>query len=430
MMKKQHEIFETFAAKHFEMFVEVDTKINVLFTLKTVMESGNDIFLVGGSVRDILLQRPIKDFDFCTSAPIEDLKKMFVSDNISIIDTGIEHGTITLHFKDTKDDFEITRFRKDISTDGRRATVAFTNDLQEDLSRRDLTINAIAWNPLRNELLTGTEFDGIDDLSKGKLRFVGDAVERVQEDHLRALRFVRFWCQLNHKGFQFNQNLFMNKIVPVFDESVLSFERIVSELTKIFKVSATMSDSQKELLIFSLKEMNLFKRFNIEDDFITRAMVEFGSFWPLIEEVLDVEEKITTATQKLKLSAEEVKAVSKIDFDTFRGQQDKVVLDALASIGDMEFMRKHIQDFCSIAFTRSGDSGIQVRERLAEIERDGIPFKKSQLAVDGTDLMKLGFEGKAIGDNLDKLLVLTQNSPKLNTKERLLEILTFNTLKS
>jgi len=105
-------------------------------------------------------------------------------------------------------------------------------------------------------------------------------------------------------------------------------------------------------------------------------------------------------------------------------------LDALTSIGDMEFMRKHIQDFCSIAFTRSGDSGIQVRERLAEIERDGIPFKKSQLAVDGTDLMKLGFEGKAIGDNLDKLLVLTQNSPKLNTKERLLEILTFNTLKS
>ena len=150
---------------------------------------GNDkARYVGGAVRDTLLGVAVKDIDLATT--IEPRKVMRVLDNAGIraIPTGIDHGTVTALLADGP--VEITTLRHDVSTDGRRATVSFAEDWQEDAARRDFTINALYADPA-----SGTLFDyfgGLADLAARRVRFIGDARQRIREDHLRILRYFRF----------------------------------------------------------------------------------------------------------------------------------------------------------------------------------------------------------------------------------------------
>jgi tRNA nucleotidyltransferase (CCA-adding enzyme) len=147
--------------------------------------SGYEAWCVGGAVRDAILGQVHLDWDIATSATPDEVRRVFRR----TVPVGIQFGTVgvldrsgVMH--------EVTTFRRDVETDGRRATVVFGASLEEDLARRDLTINAIAWSPTRDEVFD--PFDGRGDLARGVVRTVGAAEERMKEDRLRALRALRF----------------------------------------------------------------------------------------------------------------------------------------------------------------------------------------------------------------------------------------------
>lgn len=147
-----------------------------------------NVRFVGGCVRDTLLGQPVKDIDMATVLKPQDVIARLNEAGIRNIPTGIEHGTITAVLRGTA--VEITTLRHDVSTDGRRATVAFATDWREDAARRDFTINALYADPRSGEV--HDFFDGLADLAQHRVRFIGDARQRIREDHLRILRYFRF----------------------------------------------------------------------------------------------------------------------------------------------------------------------------------------------------------------------------------------------
>jgi poly(A) polymerase len=143
---------------------------------------------VGGAVRDTLLGNEVKDIDAATTLSPETVVEKLRDAGIRTIPTGIEHGTVTALLADGH--VELTTLRHDVSTDGRRATVAFATDWREDAARRDFTINALYAHPLT--LNIDDYFGGLEDLAARRVRFIGDARQRIREDHLRILRYYRF----------------------------------------------------------------------------------------------------------------------------------------------------------------------------------------------------------------------------------------------
>jgi poly(A) polymerase len=143
---------------------------------------------VGGAVRDTLLGNAVKDIDAATPLTPDEVVARLKKAQIRCVPTGIDHGTVTAVLP--AGPVEITTLRKDVSTDGRRATVAFSDDWREDAARRDFTINALYADPETLELFDW--FDGLADLEERRVRFVGDPRRRIREDHLRILRYYRF----------------------------------------------------------------------------------------------------------------------------------------------------------------------------------------------------------------------------------------------
>ncbi len=143
---------------------------------------------VGGAVRDTLLRLPVKDVDAATLHLPETVIEKCTAAGIRTVPTGIAHGTVTAVLPDGP--VEVTTLRKDVATDGRRATIAFAQDWRDDAARRDFTINALYVHPETGEL--DDFFGGLDDLVARRVRFIGDAAQRIREDHLRILRYFRF----------------------------------------------------------------------------------------------------------------------------------------------------------------------------------------------------------------------------------------------
>lgn len=143
---------------------------------------------VGGAVRDTLLGLPVKDIDMATPLRPDEVIRRLDAAGIRNVPTGIEHGTVTAVLAGGP--VEITTLRRDVTTDGRRATVAFADDWREDAARRDFTINALYADPVTHEI--SDWFGGLEDLAARRVRFIGDARQRIREDHLRILRYFRF----------------------------------------------------------------------------------------------------------------------------------------------------------------------------------------------------------------------------------------------
>ena len=157
----------------------------VLKIAKRLDEAGHETWCVGGAIRDNLLGVQNNDFDLTTAAPPATVQKLFKR----TVPVGIEHGTVAV-LDANNQAHEVTTFRKDIKTDGRHAVVEFGVSIMDDLARRDFTINAIAYHPLRHEWRD--PFQGEQDLAKKLIRSVGDPNWRFQEDYLRILRALRF----------------------------------------------------------------------------------------------------------------------------------------------------------------------------------------------------------------------------------------------
>ncbi|MFL6788162.1 MAG: CCA tRNA nucleotidyltransferase [Sphingomicrobium sp.] len=195
--------------------------------LKALDAKGGNARFVGGAVRDFLLGEHPDDLDLATTHSPEEVIRRLESAGIKVVPTGIEHGTVTAISSGTV--VEVTTLRSDVSTDGRRATVAFTDDWPQDASRRDFTINALYSDPYSG--LIFDYFDGLEDLASRTVRFIGEPLQRIAEDHLRILRYFRFHARYGH-GEPDSHSLDACT-ARANDLMALSRERIADELLKL-----------------------------------------------------------------------------------------------------------------------------------------------------------------------------------------------------
>ena len=213
---------------------------------------------VGGCVRNALLDKDVDDIDLATKTSPEDVTDKLEVAGIKVIPTGIEHGTVTAVI-DGKP-FEITTLRKDIETDGRRATVAFTDDWAEDARRRDFTMNTLLADQ------AGNIFDplgqGIADLEARKVVFVGEPSERIEEDYLRILRYFRFHALYAHGEPDADALIACSEAAGQI--KTLSRERITQEMFKILSV-----DAPAKILKLMNDNNILADIIHVEDEFLT-----------------------------------------------------------------------------------------------------------------------------------------------------------------
>ena len=201
---------------------------------------------VGGCVRKYLSNDEIDDIDIATTLSSEEIKERFNNTNFRVVDTGIEHGTITLVSKKHK--LEITTLRKDVETDGRHAEVEYIDDWKLDSERRDFTINAIYLD------INGKIFDpqmGTDDLKNNNVKFIGDPHKRIEEDYLRIIRFIRFKIMYDSKVEATTNNAIKQNLIGI---KKISKERILIELYKILDLKnfINLNESTHLKEIFSL----------------------------------------------------------------------------------------------------------------------------------------------------------------------------------
>ena len=204
------------------------------------------VMFVGGCVRNYLSNQKIDDIDLASILSPMEIKDKFKNTNIRVVETGVEHGTVTLLYEKKK--FEVTTLRKDIKTDGRHAEVLFTDDWQEDSNRRDFTINSIYMN--RN----GKIFDpqnGVKDLKNNFIKFIGDPTQRIEEDYLRIIRFIRFSIQYQSTIEDTTLDAIKLNLNGI---KLLSKERILNELFKILKLNKfnEINENQKLNNLFLL----------------------------------------------------------------------------------------------------------------------------------------------------------------------------------
>jgi poly(A) polymerase len=191
-------------------------------------DAGHQAFAVGGCVRDSLLGMPVKDIDIATDAPPERVVALAEAAGFHAVPTGIEHGTVTVVARDVP--HEVTTFRRDVDTDGRRATVTFALSIAEDARRRDFTMNALYAD--RN----GEVHDpigGLPDLWARRVRFIEDAETRIREDYLRSLRFFRFHAWYGDPREGFDADALAAIAAHLEGLGILSRERVGAELIKL-----------------------------------------------------------------------------------------------------------------------------------------------------------------------------------------------------
>ena len=185
---------------------------------------------VGGAVRDTLLNIAVKDIDLATPLLPHDVITRLETAGIRCVPTGIDHGTVTAVLE--RGPVEITTLRRDVSTDGRRATVAFSTEWQDDAARRDFTINALYVDPETRQLFDF--FGGRSDLAKKRLRFIGDARQRIREDHLRILRYFRFQARFGSQPADAEAESACRDLAPTLKG--LSRERIGMEMMNLLSL--------------------------------------------------------------------------------------------------------------------------------------------------------------------------------------------------
>ncbi len=196
-------------------------------------KEGAEARVVGGAVRNALLDRPVRDIDLATTATPDDVMRLAQTAGLAAHPTGIDHGTVTVVAD--KQPFEVTTLRRDVETDGRHAIVRFTTSWAADAARRDFTMNALYCGP------DGTIYDtvgGVDDLRRRHVRFIGDAEARIREDYLRILRFFRFTAEYGNGQLDSSGLAAANKLKEGL--TLLSAERLRAEILKLLVAPAAV----------------------------------------------------------------------------------------------------------------------------------------------------------------------------------------------
>ncbi|MFQ7099204.1 MAG: CCA tRNA nucleotidyltransferase [Lachnospira eligens] len=437
--------------------IEIPSGANEI--IHSLQNNGYEAFLVGGCVRDSILNRPIHDYDITTSATPDEMMEVFKDKRI--IETGLQHGTITILIDGEA--YECTTYRIDGNySDSRRPdSVTFTRSLEEDLKRRDFTINAMAYN---DEVGLIDPFNGMKDIKYHKIRCVGRAKDRFSEDALRILRAIRFASQL---GFVLESDTDWNISKMYKNLENISIERINSEFCKIaassgFCVQMVLYYEVFSLFIPEIKDMFGFQQNNpchmydvwnhtvhaIEycesDDLVTRLAVFFHDIGkPHCYQ--DGEDGIRHFKGHGRVSADMTdKIMKRLRFDN--DTREKVVELVYYHDATFEMGKKYVkrwlnkigeEQFGRLLNVRRADIKAQadinqetrlqkidnIEYILEEVLQDDECFSLKDLAVNGKDLITIGYKpGKEIGEVLNNLLDSVISGEYKNEKEKLLEI--------
>ena len=263
--------------------------------------------LVGGCVRKLITEEKIDDMDIAINIEPEKIKKVLIEKKIKFVETGITHGTITVLINDFK--FEITSLRKDLSTDGRHAKVEFTSNWEQDAQRRDFTINAI-YSDISGEVYD--PLNGIEDLKNGIIKFIGDPNQRIQEDYLRILRYLRFYTQYNKN--KFHDEITMKGIKRNLDGlAKISKERILEELFKMMKLnnfSKLFEDEFCRFIILSiLPQLRNYNRIKILNKISYKIKKQIDKILLLSILIVDETDNCNFFLYKYQLSNEDKKRI-------------------------------------------------------------------------------------------------------------------------
>ena len=263
--------------------------------------------LVGGCVRKLITEEKIDDMDIAINIEPEKIKKVLVEQKIKFVETGIKYGTITALINDFK--FEITSLRKDLSTDGRHAKVEFTSNWEQDAQRRDFTINAI-YSDISGEVYD--PLNGIEDLKNGIIKFIGDPNQRIQEDYLRILRYLRFYTQYNKN--KFHDEIAIKAIKRNLDGlAKISRERILEELFKMMKLnnfSKLFEDEFCRFIILSmLPQLRNYNRIKILNKISYKIKKQIDKILLLSILIVDETDNCNFFLYKYQLSNEDKKRI-------------------------------------------------------------------------------------------------------------------------
>ena len=287
------------------------TPANKIFEALNSYSDESEVRYVGGCVRKIIKKQNIDDIDLATNLKPNEVCDALKKKEINYFETGIDHGTITAIIDDNK--YEITSLRKDISTDGRHAKVEFSLDWKEDAARRDFSINSIYSDKDGNLF---DPYNGKKDLESGNVNFIGDAENRIKEDYLRILRYVRFFINYSNQSHD-------PKIIKIIKKNIdgvskLSSERLIDEFKKLTRSSAFLKIFKDDVcleiikMIFpQLKNLDNFKKLNSHTQ-NNLSKVDFIFLLSLM--IVDGTDNTDYFIYKFNLSKKDQKRLKSIDF--------------------------------------------------------------------------------------------------------------------
>ncbi len=426
--------------------------------IRLLLDGGYKAYAVGGCVRDNVIGREVGDIDITTSAKPEEVEALLDSRGVSYFETGLKHGTITAVINKTG--YEITTFRNDGDyLDNRHPSeVTFVDDVRLDLARRDFTMNALAFNEDEGFI---DAYGGLEDIRNKIIRAVGDADRRFNEDGLRIMRAIRFASVI---GFDIEAGtkaaIFRNRELL----KNIAYERLLTELIKL------LNGEFAEKILLEYKEI-----ISVIIPEITPCFsCEQHSKWHLYDVYTHIVKSVAVSPKKdyirlalffHDIAKPECKTTDEKDFDHFFGHPEKSAAYAesilsrfkasnelkyrvvtLVKYHDRHITRKPsnikkwlrllgedlVFDFIDLKIADILTHNLElagaeieelryVRTLTEKIIKSGEPYRISDLKINGNDLISIGFEGREIQSELEKLINEVSGNPNLNENEKLLK---------
>ncbi|NRA86665.1 MAG: CCA tRNA nucleotidyltransferase [Rhizobiales bacterium] len=380
------------------------TPVQTIF--KLLSQNGGEGRIVGGAVRDYLLGVKIGDVDYCSTHTPNQVIELAKVNNIRYVESGIKYGTITLLI--AGQNFEVTSLREDVKTDGRHAVVVYGVDFVKDAMRRDFTFNALymsADGQIHDPLKTG-----IADVKQAKIKFIGNADQRIKEDYLRILRYFRFIARF---GLNIDQTDYKQISALVGGLNQLSAERLLNEFTRIYS---------SEHIILALKMMedcNIFQQLfktNLElsiVEYIKDNELEFEDKWLVQLYATLPNLSVKQWVKTLKISNKQQKIVTSLKWDAGIVVLNTIQLAKLI----YKNSKKIVMHNLIINAAKQNYNITKLRQKLNFVNQ----FNTPTFPVKGQDLLNIGFKpGAELGTCLKTLENLWLESQFILTKTNLL----------
>ena len=402
--------------------MKINLPPKVRYIINKIYQNNYEAYIVGGCVRDAILGFEPNDYDITTSASPNTIQEIFK--DFKCIETGIEHGTVSVLMED--EIFEITTYRIEGEyKDHRRPDkVDFTDRLEEDLKRRDFTINAMAYNEKKGLI---DLFGGKEDLNNKIIKTVGNPYDRFNEDGLRMIRAIRFSSKLNF-------TIEKETLKAIYDKSFIinniSLERITDEFTKII-----LSDKPENIKY--LFETKLLKHLNISNEDNIGKLTQFYNEIVILKKInKNLEKRLAlldyiveknninckSFCNELIYSKKVIKnhniiltLLKNIEIDHLNKVEIKKILSGV----DRNLLEEYL-DISGIIYDKEKKVD-EIIDILSEIEENNECYIIKNLKVNGRDIMSLGYKNKEVGEVLNYLLEIVIEDYTLNKKDVLIK---------